>query len=1080
LNALASSNEGKVAVQPTRLPAEEYGQSIFDLRPSRAEHTGIVEDFSIIVLLEFAQFCLDIWYLGLFTFCFIMPHRGIAVTLCLVEPKVRWPARVGGKVLRLLKNLEDDRMDHLARLSPVTNEYAKRGLSTSQFNQSVAKLEKKMKLHHTMRNGVLKVLRSTEGLGDVHDQIQHYFHLKDSYLMLMSMKTVSNQIYACPSESVDRQRLITTRVHLQEDSFCMVIDELNNQEDALRLKTTRIEMDIKTRIAALESEAFAVRKVKKWGPWHKPTDRKRTIIKNIAKSAAIDLAMVCLTFFILGTFVRLVPLVRDLQNSGSFLIIRHKPRMILIRHGKGVVADIIMFVKTLLLVLGVCLTGVAVPGFIAELPLCQNLKMVCKAAQRHISKACEYFCELLSLVLVWDTYKLLVRASLFSFLVPAACVGEAFHGTAIGAGMKFRVSILIWVAFFATGVWVSQIDNDDFSDAETDFSVALLVVLGMLIGLLLLTVVRLGSVEAFTTLSESDTVVRLTWPNILAHITIWLESAQLSSLTYVLYASGGSISSVFMEDMGTYMLGLGVKENEFRAVIWLAIACAMVWVLIISLPLCEGGEAITEKIKQNAFFHNCAHLFGTVFFVFTTTTLLRPFACMEIFTAPDEIGDDAVSSADGISCDSDMIALLRSLSLPFLLHFVITSQLLSSESGLRAQTNDSGLDLRFSPLFAMGSQLLSFLFIVVALAAPGRNEDALLVLVCLSALRVIWILLYSRLYNTTSNVGYAPILHATSTLSVCWVVTTLYLQTAHSQLGVNGNYVEYGWAGLLVAGAAAALVKHAFDQRRRFREWKSSGIKSLLEEIINIQGKLCASDLPMLGEWFTKSEGQEKWELKFQGSSTPKGLASCILHFESFILAERLTPEFTRQRAAWKRSMNDYVQGTVVDGRSSNDLIIQTAVGQGQYAQGSSPSSPSSFTAEQSLQEKNMAHTSMPILTALVIQLKCGIRTTTPLQFALKALYVACKKNRVPWWLRKEVVSFIFDYKEFKGGMQPICKCLETRNIQRATRSISNQMNDADLIMREVCSTLNEAGGGDSSSSTAAVPLESWSRTLSF
>jgi len=45
----------------------------------------------------------------------------------------------------------------------------------------------------------------------------------------------------------------------------------------------------------------------------------------------------------------------------------------------------------------------------------------------HLSLCGWYLCKLLSLTLLWDTYRLIVRAAAYSVLVPPACVAEALR-----------------------------------------------------------------------------------------------------------------------------------------------------------------------------------------------------------------------------------------------------------------------------------------------------------------------------------------------------------------------------------------------------------------------------------------------------------------------------------------------------------------------------------------------------------------------------------------------------------------------------------------------------------------------------
>ena len=285
------------------------------------------------------------------------------------------------------------------------------------------------------------------------------------------------------------------------------------------------------------------------------------------------------------------------------------------------------------------------------------------------------FVRLLCLGLVWDSYRLLVRALAYSGLVPPACLAEvlrpytdaklaccsgpspAAHACVGMAGRRprasaaataatpsqttkrrFWVGVALWVALLATSI--STAEKGTGGAVLVPTAGALVVLCFAFLAVLFGASERrasssnaaVGSDSASNSLdSPSPTLisvwegralplddhrssrVRVTWPNVLALVSVVLEALQLSALciTAVLVdnsdnGNSSSTSSVILPDWLTSgASGLSFSNLDLStdtATDWARTAwiCVALWMVVITLPLAQTEDASSSSSSSSS------------------------------------------------------------------------------------------------------------------------------------------------------------------------------------------------------------------------------------------------------------------------------------------------------------------------------------------------------------------------------------------------------------------------------------------------------------------------------------------------
>ena len=155
-----------------------------------------------------------------------------------------------------------------------------------------------------------------------------------------------------------------------------------------------------------------------------------------------------------------------------------------------------------------------IPCFLSELPYeLGSAESAIACAKKHAKKSWKYLCELLTLVTTVRTYRLLVKSSLFSFLLPAACMAEANPFRGCGTKVRFWVGFIVWWGFLFVGAVVAAMN-------VSSGTVELLIAGVVAIVLLILCMVSLSFRPVYwTPLQASLKTFSFTWSNSCALIT---------------------------------------------------------------------------------------------------------------------------------------------------------------------------------------------------------------------------------------------------------------------------------------------------------------------------------------------------------------------------------------------------------------------------------------------------------------------------------------------------------------------------------------------------------------------------------
>ncbi len=182
-------------------------------------------------------------------------------------------------------------------------------------------------------------------------------------------------------------------------------------------------------LAAADAESNAdARRCGKYGFWHKNQQLVHGTVRAAAVAAVRDLGMIFLTLGIFLSLYRLWPFLKDLK--GARVLSRPLSRIgrrVVRRHVNLILKDQREMAFVFCLGLLQLATFVSLPATMSDLPRCRSLRDVSRVQARHLAYSCNYFCEIFSLFLVWRTYKLGVKAVLYSLLAPPACIAESIR-----------------------------------------------------------------------------------------------------------------------------------------------------------------------------------------------------------------------------------------------------------------------------------------------------------------------------------------------------------------------------------------------------------------------------------------------------------------------------------------------------------------------------------------------------------------------------------------------------------------------------------------------------------------------------
>jgi len=168
----------------------------------------------------------------------------------------------------------------------------------------------------------------------------------------------------------------------------------------------------------------------------------------------IDIAALFGLVLLACTAYRIPRLLEDLQGISDREQLKQVVKIQLLEELEDAVALIELVLLTILLMV----TVVKFPDFLGGLSLSRGVRANRDWACLVTGILLEGICELLTLLFVWKTYKLLVHTALFALLSPAAILAVTLPKSWI-RGTRFSVALLIWLAALAGNIVAAQIDT---------------------------------------------------------------------------------------------------------------------------------------------------------------------------------------------------------------------------------------------------------------------------------------------------------------------------------------------------------------------------------------------------------------------------------------------------------------------------------------------------------------------------------------------------------------------------------------------------------------------------------------------
>jgi hypothetical protein len=766
-------------------------------------------------------------------------------------------------------------------------------------------------------------------------------------LLLRASQVVAN-IMTLP-EQMHWGTLLNLRVQDEATVSGLMVEVVNEYDGrAKQLEGTmnlRIENALGHCYENMLEEQRALSWKKRWnGLLRRSTNEKRSIIRNVVTSAAKDVSFILLFCFILLTVVRMLPLVKDLHANQTWSIAQPKTRRILVTHFRGAGRDIKRAGTFAFLVLCICLLGVGLPSFLADIPRnFRNLEEATYCAERHLKRTLKYICEVLTLFVAWKTYKLTVTASLYAVLTPAACITEALPKFMASVPVRFCVGFACWASAVFGSVWMYVQVKDDNTE-ESDVRSMFVVLFGCIIGLIALCTTSLGMRRAYcSALSDSSTgFLTPSWSHILCLFLGPIEAIQLASVVLYFYwygsgtfeaGDGGSFTFpvVFLFDRGL--------ENEygFSVAMGLAAVSVFLWVVVVTLPLMYDDDSSQmskiRSLQRTPAFDFLYVMLSRIVYVSIVATLMRPYSCVENFGGGHDL---AVSTDAGIVCgggDADRNAWSTGYSSTILLvFFLITSTILHSDAPdlLEAENSSypigsdaSAATVRFAPIYAMVIRLgqLCVCYLCLGFASQGDRLPHLIAVIVISGLLALWCLLYRGHGCSLPLVG--PI-RAAGFFIVSWVGIACYLREKDiSVMGYGGLLVI---AGIILAlGIVAGIV----IQNRAVESWKlqllQAGLGDAVLSITQFSDMLIEEEAVGGSYEGVKSRAQQ-FALEVEGALTAPHLARLLVRFEERILSERLSYEFLISRESWQHELLRNDRPVTFDSVQTSLTVLKTAI----------------------------------------------------------------------------------------------------------------------------------------------------------
>lgn len=913
--------------------------------PVAARKTNLVNSFYIIVTKTFVELVLDLFYLLMFIGTSISPYRFFKLIKCLLQHESYLPIEICGKTLDSLSHADFHVLEYRSALSPELNYFFKKYISQRLIYQET-----------TYDQNICRILWNPFHYSYEHwnqDLISNFIKIENYYIESYRklMKSISSDLSkydGCEafrglveSRTVLYDELMTFWILKFSATISMIDPFIDNARSGLvrtifseehdkvgrKLVANKIllENELKNMKSKAGTSAAERKGCMKSGILTRSLGATRKLVKLSFQQAFVDVGFILLFLVIIITLFRALPLLKDLAHYDSYSPMRYSTRHVLMKHGIEALRDIFYFCKLLLFFILILATVVTVPHYFQTFT--SRMSSLCEAAdyaQSEFSYFLYYICELFCFVFACRTYKLVVKATLYAFLVPAACLAEVLSFCACTASIKVWIGFIMWVALLAgsivTTIYARSAGSSNSSLFSVTSNLSLLALCASLFGTMIMAAITVSGNPLYT--SPNVRAIRapgLTWSHLLAAFTGPLESLQLSAVVMFFFWNriefgSDSFSSTVM------MWGVhGGYENGY--LVSVAVACALVlfWAILVSVPLAESSsQSFRKREKILAFKNSPLYDFVIVcisrlFTVWIIATLMRSSSCLTFEN------QNVMSSSISTTCGGDA-SKVAVVSLPLLVYFMITSSILHSDDAdvLEMSKSADVNFIKFSPLYALLVRA-GQLFVCAACFSgfwTSNPTEVLIPIIVVCALLALLPICFRR--NICSFEAIAP-LRSGGWVCVLWTSIVCFIRTSgysNNDIFASELSIYIGWVMIFILCGVLSVGIDYLASVKWTTQLQDSGMNIAVDKLLSACDKVLADDVIQGGSKKDATLSRiAQFRSEIRRARSPPQLARTLLALERLILVDRLATEFIRSRTVWVEKLE------LISNTEINDIV---------------------------------------------------------------------------------------------------------------------------------------------------------------
>eukprot|EP01041_Mallomonas_annulata_P005561 gene5561-11191_t len=964
---------------------------------------GLVDSFYALAGMECMSLLYDILHLALFIIICMNPFRLIRLLVLMFERESYMPVRIAEHCIESITHADNHLLEYKKNIFPVLNSYIKNMNSKKERNRTlftfmrssyffhdyhvIQECDEAEKIHlfayQRLCTQTQCMIDSTAGCEKIAQLIRRRIELQNDLIRYWTLKCAASMKLNDVDIRHEHAELLVVVLSEDYDRAAEAL-RTNGMELETELASMRKTAAVSRGLTVMKKEEKGLNRLEMFG-WVRSSydcvcnsgcgsdcglltrsvSATRKLVQFSFVQTILDFAFAALLLLLVLSMFRTLPLLDELLRSrssssspSSFCPTIYGTRAILTKHLMRLWRDICNFTLFVLYTLLIIVTVVGIPSYLEDLSKnLSSLERAQQCAKEHFFNTLWYILELLSFMFVVRTYRIAVKAAVYSFLVPAACLGESVIDTQGGGGCscfttisKFIIGVIVWLALLGGAIAVTVFDQSvGTQGVYTDvFANSALLYLCAAVLLILLwsthTVSSRGSYLTPNVVAVNSP--KLSWSHVLALLTGPLEAIQLSAIVIFFFWEDTSTANLGSSE-GTFASQLmvwgdsGGGPNGYYDSTFVAIILVMIWAVVITLPLAvlgkDGGSCDRRRVEKALSFKNSSLYEVTVLFlsrlfvVWIMASLMRCSSCIPIQKDDTDTVIDAgtiyvMSTSYGTRCGGGG-SWVSLASLPLLMYFIVTSSVLHADDADLLQIPSSNLhSVKFTPLYTLCVRM-SQVFICAACMggfwAPDVSAPLIPVLIVSGSMALLPIFFSD---DVCSFAAVVP-LRSAGWVCVLWSgIACHYRQTTDVTLFESHTSVLVGWAVIYVV----AIVIAVFLERLKFATWKASLIESGLElaigSLVNTFDTLSTDEV-----LFGKRNSLINHRIKIfrddaLHTQSPPQLALMLLSFEELMLAERFSSSFLEDRSHWRSNLEEIFTDSFYQKNITADQIVHTEI----------------------------------------------------------------------------------------------------------------------------------------------------------